>query len=96
MLARESNADSYSLARLDYHAALREMPTTSARANACSTSARGRSRWPSYWPSSCAPAAAATTRSTLAKAASRVGGLPGLVPHELFAEHGMGEAKSTR
>src|SRR6266436_7102589 len=100
MLSRETDADSYERARLDYHATVRELPSHE----------RPRERLQHFGPQALSQAELLAiilrtgTRGDNAlelanKLLSKYGGLPGLVRadfRELCAEHGMGEAKSAR
>jgi DNA repair protein RadC len=100
MLSRESDADCYTHARLDYHATVRELPSNE----------RPRERLQHFGPQALSLAELLAiilrtgTRGDNAlelanKLLSKYGGLPGLVRadfHELCAEHGMGEAKSAQ
>ena len=100
MLARESDADSYTHARLDYHATVRELPSDE----------RPRERLQHFGPQALSLAELLAiilrtgTRGDNAlelahKLLAKYGGLPGLVRadfRELCAEHGMGEAKSAQ
>jgi DNA repair protein RadC len=100
MLARESDADYYAHARLDYHATVRELPSNE----------RPRERLEHFGAGALSLAELLAiilrtgTRSDNAlelanKLLSKYGGLPGLVRadfRELCAEHGMGAAKSAQ
>ena len=100
MLSRETDADCYSHARLDYHATVRELPSDE----------RPRERLQHFGPQALSQAELLAiilrtgTRGDNAlelanKLLSKYGGLPGLVRadfQELCAEHGMGEAKSAQ
>ena len=100
MLSRETDADSYSHARLDYHATVRELPSDE----------RPRERLQHFGAGALSQAELLAiilrtgTRGDNAlelanKLLSKYGGLPGLVRadfQELCAEHGMGEAKSAQ
>ena len=100
MLSRETDADSYSHTRLDYHATVREMPSTE----------RPRERLQHFGPQalSVSELLAIILRTgtkgdnalELAnKMLAKYGGLAGLVRAdfaELCAVHGMGEAKSAQ
>ena len=100
MLARETDANCYTHARLDYHTTVRELPSDE----------RPRERLEHFGPQalSLAELLAIILRTgsrgdnalELAnKLLSKYGGLPGLVRadfRELCAEHGMGEAKSAQ
>ena len=100
MHVRESDADCYSRARLDYHATVRELPSNE----------RPRERLEHFGPQALSQAELLAiilrtgTRGDNAlslanKLLSKYGGLPGLVRadfRELCAEHGMGEAKSSQ
>src|SRR5947208_10921371 len=98
MLSRESDADCYTHARLDYHTTVRELPSNE----------RPRERLEHFGPQALSLAELLAiilrtgTRGDNAlelanKLLAKYGGLPGLVRadfRELCAEHGMGEAKS--
>ena len=100
MLSRETDADSYTHTRLDYHATVRDLPTNE----------RPRERLQHFGPQalSMAELLAIILRTgskgdnalELAnKLLTKYEGLPGLVRadfRELCAEHGMGEAKSAQ
>ena len=100
MHARETDANCYTHARLDYHTTVRELPSDQ----------RPRERLEHFGPQalSLAELLAIILRTgsrgnnalELAnKLLSKYGGLPGLVRadfRELCAEHGMGEAKSAQ
>ncbi|MGZ3609048.1 MAG: UPF0758 domain-containing protein, partial [Ktedonobacteraceae bacterium] len=100
MLARETDSNCYTHARLDYHTTVRELPSDE----------RPRERLEHFGPQalSLAELLAIILRTgsrgdnalELAnKLLSKYGGLPGLVRadfRELCAEHGMGEAKSAQ
>src|SRR2546427_2613403 len=100
MLSRESNADTYTHARLDYHATVRELPSNE----------RPRERLEHFGPQALSVAELLAivlrtgTRGDNAlelanKLLAKYGGLPGLVRadfRELCTEHGMGEAKSAQ
>src|SRR5437764_5312642 len=100
MLSRESDAECYTHARLDYHATVRELPSHE----------RPRERLQHFGPQALSMAELLAiilrtgTRGDNAldlanKLLSKYGGLPGLVRadfRELCAEHGMGEAKSAQ
>src|SRR5258708_2487176 len=100
MLPRESDADSYTHTRLDYHATVRELPSHE----------RPRERLHHFGPQALSMAELLAiilrtgTRGDNAlelanKLLTKYGGLPGLVRadfRELCAEHGMGEAKSAQ
>jgi len=100
MLSRESDTDSYTHTRLDYHATVRDLPTNE----------RPRERLQHFGPQALSMAELLAiilrtgTRGDNAlelanKLLTKYGGLPGLVRadfRELCAEHGMGEAKSAQ
>jgi DNA repair protein RadC len=100
MLQRETDADSYGRARLDYHATVRELPSHE----------RPRERLQHFGPQALSMAELLAiilrtgTRGDNAlelanKLLSKYWGLPGLVRadfRELCAEHGIGEAKSAQ
>src|SRR5260221_846206 len=100
MLSRESDTDSYTHTRLDYHATVRELPSGE----------RPRERLQHFGPQALSMAELLAiilrtgTRGDNAlelanKLLTKYGGLPGLVRadfRELCAEHGMGEAKSAQ
>jgi len=100
MLARETDADCYTHARLDYHTTVRELPSNE----------RPRERLEHFGPQALsltellAIILRTGTRGDNAldlanKLLAKYGGLPGLVRadfRELCAEHGMGEAKSAQ
>jgi DNA repair protein RadC len=100
MLPRETDGDSYTRTRLDYHATVRELPSGE----------RPRERLQHFGPQALSVAELLAivlrigTRGDNAlelanKLLSKYGGLPGLVRadfRELCAEHGMGEAKSAQ
>src|SRR5712692_2344587 len=100
MLSRESDADCYTHARLDYHATVRELPSNE----------RPRERLEHFGSQALSLAELLAiilrtgTRGDNAlelanKLLSKFGGLPGLVRadfRELCAEYGMGEAKSAQ
>jgi DNA repair protein RadC len=100
MLSRESDPDSYTHARLDYHATVRELPSNE----------RPRERLEHFGPQalSLAELLAIILRTGIRgdnalelanKLLAKYGGLPGLVRadfRELCAERGMGEAKSAQ
>lgn len=100
MLSRDSDANPYSHARLDYHATVREMPSHE----------RPRERLEHFGAGALSLAEllaivlrTGTRGDNALEMANRLlakyGGLPGLVRadfRELCAEHGMGEAKSAQ
>src|SRR5258708_5874239 len=100
MLQRETDADSYERARLDYHATVRELPSHE----------RPRERLQHFGPQALSVAELLAiilrtgTRGDNAlelanKLLAKYGGLPGLVRadhRELCAEHGIGEAKAAQ
>ena len=100
MLAREHDAGSYTRARLDYHATVRELPSHE----------RTRERLEHFGPQALSLAELLAiilrtgTRGDNAlelanKLLAKYGGLPGLVRadfRELCAEHGIGAAKSAQ
>jgi DNA repair protein RadC len=100
MLSRETDSDSYTHTRLDYHATVRELPSHE----------RPRERLQHFGPQALSMAELLAiilrtgTRGDNAlelanKLLTKYGGLPGLVRadfRELCAEHGIGEAKSAQ
>src|SRR2546428_13786871 len=100
MLSRESDADCYTRARLDYHATVRELPSHE----------RPRERLEHFGPQALSLAELLAiilrtgTRGDNAlelanKLLAKYGGLPGLVRadfRELCAGHALGEAKSAQ
>ena len=100
MLSRETESNSYTHTRLDYHATVRELPSHE----------RPRERLQHFGPQALSMAELLAiilrtgTRGDNAlelanKLLTKYGGLPGLVRadfRELCAEHGIGEAKSAQ
>jgi DNA repair protein RadC len=100
MLSRDSGTDSYTGARLDYHATVRELPTNE----------RPRERLQHFGPQALSVAEllaiilrTGTKEDNVLELANKLlvkySGLAGLVRadfRELCAEHGMGEAKSAQ
>ena len=100
MLSRESDADSYSLARLDYHTTVREMPSDERPRERLQHFGAGALSQAELLAIILRTGSRGDNALALAnKLLSKYGGLPGLVRadfQELCAEHGMGEAKSAQ
>jgi DNA repair protein RadC len=100
MLSRESDADSYTHARLDYHATVRELPSNEHPRERLEHFGAGALSLAELLAIILRTGTRGDNALSLAnKLLAKYGGLPGLVRadfRELCAEHGMGEAKSAQ
>src|SRR5256886_16172769 len=100
MLARESDADCYTRARLDYHTTVRELPSHERQRDRLEHFGAGALSLAELLAIILRTGTRGDNALELAnKLLTKYGGLPGLVRadfRELCAEHGMGAAKSAQ